>query len=114
MQWNHGFEIRDLISYDIEKHISPLLLGEDILAAYNRKGQIASKLFYKNEVIGNLEYFNLESKYKKDYILEEENSNMIHWYDNYFLCYGYQLIRNNSLAKMNKRTVFYMNKIRFN
>ncbi|MCD4771948.1 MAG: hypothetical protein K8R41_01040 [Bacteroidales bacterium] len=114
IEWNHGFEIKDLISFDIEKHISPLFIEEDILIAYNRNGQLASKIFYKGEVIGNLEYFDLEPKYKKDFILDEKNSNMIHWYNNYFLCYGYQMIRNNSLAKKNKRTVFYMNKIRFN
>ena len=114
MQWNHGFEIRDIISFDITKHISLLIFDEDIMLTYNRSGQVASKMFYRDEVIGNLEYFNLESKYKKDFVIEEENSNMIHWYNNYFLCFGYQLIRNNLIAKKNKRTVFYINKIRFN
>ena len=114
MQWNHGFEIRDVLSYDISKHICPLIIDEDIILAYNREGQIASKIFYKDEIIGDLEYFNLEPKHKKDFVLEDKNSNMIHWYDDYFLCSGYELIRNNSLSKKNKRTVFYINKIKFN
>ncbi len=55
----------------------------------------------------------LESKYRGDKVMEDLGSRMIHWYDNYFICYGYQKIKNNRISG-GKRTTFYFNKLAFN
>ena len=59
-----------------------------------------------------LQNISIESKFKGDKVMEDLGSKMIHWYQNYFICYGYQQIRNNRVSG-GKRTVFYFNKLAF-
>ena len=38
---------------------------------------------------------------------------MAYWYNDYFLCFGYQEIKNIALGQNNKRKVFFINKMEF-
>ena len=64
-------------------------------------------------LIEKLDFTPLELGYPNDKLLSETKSRMIPWYDNFFLCYGYQEIKNISLEHDNKRLVFFFNKVRF-
>ena len=58
----------------------------------------------------------LYDKFFMDYIFGrggEIKERLIPWYENYFLGYGYQEIKNIALASNNKRLVFYFTKLRF-
>ncbi len=112
--WDNGFEIWNILTFYLKKHIIYYFDKNDMILAYNSEGKIASKIFENGEVVGDREYSEIDSMYPKDKIIDDENSNIIHWYNNYFICYGNQEIKNNSLPKLNKRTVFYMNKVAFN
>ena len=68
--------------------------------AYNREGKIADKIINGPNLIEGVDYYPLESTYTKDKIMEDTKSSMEYWYDNYFLAYGFQTIRNNSLPKV--------------
>jgi hypothetical protein len=84
-----------------------------MVLAFNRQGKIGAKIIKGNDVIEGLDYFPIETSYNNDKIMEDTKSNMVHWYGNYFLTYGFQTIRNNTFNTKNKRTVFYFNKIGF-
>ncbi|MCD4684039.1 MAG: hypothetical protein K8R86_12210 [Bacteroidales bacterium] len=111
--WDNGMEIFNILTYDLKKRVNVYLSDEDILMAYNREGKIAAKIINGTDVIEGMEYFPLESTYTKDKIMEDTKSSMEYWYDNYFLAYGFQTIRNNSLVNRSKRVVFYINKVAF-
>ena len=75
--------------------------------------KIAAKIIKGSEVIEGVEYYLLESTYVNDKIMKDSKSNMVYWYDNYFIAYGFQIIKNNSLMRNSKRNVFYINKVAF-
>jgi hypothetical protein len=111
--WDNGIKIWNLQSFVLNKKIISFKDGNELILAYNSSGKIASEIYRNGQVAGDFEYIDLKTKYPKDKILKDASSNMSPWYDNYFLCYGYQEIKNNALRNSEKRTVFYINKIAF-
>lgn len=111
--WTDGIEIRDILTFKLAKYME----------SYTSRGELAffytsqNKLYYKitgNDESGNtLQNMGIENKYKNDKVMEDLGSKMIHWYQNYFICFGYQIIKNNKISG-GKRTVFYFNKLAFN
>ena len=89
-------------------------MGDDIILTYSNDGEIASKVIRGNEVIENKDYTPIQTSYNNDKVISDNNSDMEYWYDNYFISYGYQRIKNTSIESKSKRTVFYFNKISFN
>lgn len=49
----------------------------------------------------------------RDKVSADENSYIVHWYDDFFLVYGNQQINNRSLLDQSIRTVFFANKVAF-
>lgn len=111
--WDNGIKIWDIVSFKLEKRVDAFFDKDDLVLAYNNLGKIAYEIYNDGIVIGDFEYVDLERKHSKDKLMEEANSNMLRWYDKYFLCYGYQEIKNSSLANREKREVFYLNKVAF-
>ena len=111
--WDNGIKIWNIQSFTLSKKIAAYPDGSDLVLAYNAQGKIASEIYKHGEVVGDFEYVDLDTKYSKDRISKDVNSNMAHWYDHYFLCSGYQEIKNNALRGNNSRSVFYINKVAF-
>jgi hypothetical protein len=111
--WDNSIDIRNLVSYELNSKVIQFNQNNNLVMAYLGEGKIASKIIHDDEVIERLDFSPLELKYPNDKLLSETKGRMIHWYDNFFLCYGYQEIKNVSLERDNKRLVFYFNKIRF-
>jgi hypothetical protein len=80
---------------------------------YSNENKINYKVISTDKEPGPLQNIQLEKLYKGDKIMEDLGSRMINWYDNYFICYGYQKIRNNRISG-GKRTIFYFSKLAFN
>jgi hypothetical protein len=59
------------------------------------------------------DYTDLDLSLPEDRLINETKSRMLHWYDNYFICYGYQEIKNLSYTGNATKLVFYCNKVRF-
>jgi hypothetical protein len=85
----------------------------DLVMAYNHDGKIAWKFIREKKTVTNISYANIETKYSKDRVNNEQSSQLIPWYEHYFLATGYQTIINNYLPSQNRRNVFYINKIVF-
>lgn len=113
MLWDNGMELWDILSNKLENRVNVIFDGEETILAFNFKGQITYKVFTATEEQQSLEYVPIESKHTRDKMTSESGSNMLYWYRNYFLVYGYQRIRNTMLSDEDKRYVFYVNKIAF-
>ena len=87
--------------------------GNELALFYISGNQLYYKITGASENESTLQNITIESKYKGDKVMEDLGSKVIHWYGNYFICYGYQKIKNNRIAE-GKRTVFYFNKLAFN
>ena len=111
--WDNGMEIFNILTFDLFKRVVVFFSGDEVVMAYNREGKISAKIIDGPRVIDGVDNFPLETTYINDKVIEDTRSNMVHWYDNYFLAYGFQTIRNNALGDRSKRTVFYINKVGF-
>ncbi|MCD4735508.1 MAG: hypothetical protein K8R53_05660 [Bacteroidales bacterium] len=111
--WDNGLEIFNILTLDLKKMVSIYNENDDIILSYNHEGKVASKILNNGDVIEGVEYYPLEGLYANDRIMDDSKSFMEHWYNNYFLCYGFQTIRNNSFSENDKRTIFYINKLVF-
>ena len=85
--------------------------GKPVLIFYNNGTNITYKVFLENVEMEGLTLTELETLEFGDEVVESSSGMMMPWFDKYFICSGYQTIRNNTLVDKNKRTVFYINKI---
>lgn len=111
--WDNGMEIFNILTFDLKKRVIAYFTGNETVLAYNHNGNISAKIIRGSEVVEGVEHYPVETTFVNDKIIEDTKSNIVPWYDNYFIAYGFQTIRNNSLIKNNKRTVFYINKVSF-
>jgi hypothetical protein len=111
--WDNSTDIRNLLSFELNSKVVRYDQGNNNVMAYLSEGKIASKIIHNNEVVEKLDFSPIEMEYPNDKLLSETKSRIVHWYGNFFLCYGYQEIKNVSLERNNKRLVFYFNKVRF-
>lgn len=111
--WDNGMEIFNILSFDLKKRVCMYFDKKDIVLAYNREGKVASKIINGPVVVEGVDYYPLETTYTNDKVMSDTKSNMVYWYGNYFISYGFQTIKNNSLTRNSKRVVFYLNKLSF-
>jgi hypothetical protein len=111
--WDNAIDIRNLLSFELNPKVTCHEQGKYVVMAYQGDGKIASKIIQQNEIIEKLDFTPVELQYPNDKLISETKSMMIPWYDNFFLSYGYQEIKNIALERNNKRLVYYFNKIRF-
>jgi len=109
--WDNGMEIMNLLSYELFPRVVVYFDNDEIVLSYNYDGKIASKSIKGNKVVDGVDYFPIETSYLKDKVVSDTKSQMEYWYDNYFIAYGFQVIKNNAFVKNNKRMVFYINKV---
>lgn len=112
-EWDNGLEIFNILTFDLKKMVTAYFDSSDIVLAYNRDGKIAAKIITEGESAEGTDYYPLEASYANDKVADDSKSLMVPWYDNYFICYGFQVIPNDSYIGNEKRTVFYINKVAF-
>ncbi len=111
--WDNVLETRNLISFEPTPKALFHAMGDDIVLSFVNDGKIGYKIIQESKVLEKLDYVQLDLLHSEDKLVTESRSRMVYWYDNYFLCYGYQEIKNIALDGNNKRLVFYINKVRF-
>jgi hypothetical protein len=112
--WDNSIEIRNLVSFDLTPRVNIFFTKDDeAVLAYLSEGKIASKIIHENSVVEKLDYSPLEMIHPEDKMLTETRSGMTSWYDNYFLCWGYEEIKNIANSDNPKRLVFFFCKIAF-
>lgn len=113
LNWNNDFEIKGMKTYFLKKQVAVFPDDEFLSMAYINNGKIYSQTINAAADL-NKEETTIESQFAKDRVSEDENNTIVHWYDDYFLIYGYQKIKNRSLGDQSTRTVFYANKVAYN
>ena len=114
LQWDNSLEIRNLISPELTSKVNLFFSSSDtIVLVYSSEGRIASKIIRGRDVIEKLDFSLIDQLYPEDKMLSESKNNMNHWYGAYFVCYGYQEIKNINSSGDKKRLVFYFTKVRF-
>ena len=112
--WDNCFEIQDILSPYLKERVKVMLDGDNITLVYSFGGNINSKTINGNTVVSDKETTKVQTNYANDEVKENFRSDMDFWYDNYFIAYGFEKIKNDNLkGKDRKRTVFYFNKISF-
>jgi len=110
--WDNGMELWNILAKDIKKRVNVSFDGSETILAYSDEGKIAYKVIKDKETVDEISYSAIESNFNNDELTNESGNSLETWYGNYFIAFGYQTIRNNSMVD-NKRNVFYINKIAF-
>ena len=111
--WDDGIEIRNIMTFQLVKYMESYSSQTELAFFYSSENHLYYKMAGSPESDDPLQNISIESKYKGDKLMEDLGSKMIHWYQNYFICFGYQKIKNNRISG-GKRTIFYFNKLAFN
>jgi len=111
--WNQLFDIWNILTMEIKERVSIMHLKNELVMSYNDDGEINYKIINDTTTVSEIENLKIEMTYTNDKAMFNPSANIDYWYDNYYIVYGVQTIKNNSLANRSKRTVFYMNKVSF-
>lgn len=109
--------------FDINLNFKPLKViknirisddGTDVMKLLYCTGKNIKAVHVTNGVISEKNYGEIETEKEGDVIKWTGQTNSVYWYDNYFLVFGRQKIKNkeNEDGKK-KRTVFFLSKISF-
>jgi hypothetical protein len=111
--WDNSMEIRNLLSQNLDLKVCLLFSGDNEVLAYLSDGKIGYKIIKGGTTVEKTDYTDVDLSLPEDRLINETRSRMVHWYDNYFLCFGYQEIKNLSYTGNATKLVFYCNKVRF-
>jgi hypothetical protein len=116
--WDNSYKIYNILTFDLKERIKVMFDDEDIIMVYNYGGYINSKIIRGDKVLEGKTKTKIETNYDTDKVKANYGSNMDFWYDNYFIAYGTQKIKDKAKGKKRKsskkkRYVFYFNKIAF-
>lgn len=113
LRWDNSMEIRNLISPELAPRTNVYFSSPGTMVlCYSSEGRIASKIIRGNEVVEKLDFSSIDLMNAEDKMLSDSKNNMMSWFGPYFLCYGYQEIKNIN-ASDKKRLVYYFTKVRF-
>jgi len=111
--WSNGIKIWDVQSMQLLQKTAVFNDGKELVIFYNHDGKIVSKVIEGYDDIGNVENTKIATGFTGDVLLENSQGNISHWYRDYFVAYGYQILQNNTKGG-ERRKVFYFNKIALN
>jgi hypothetical protein len=111
--WSNGIKIWDMLSDRLQKKVEIYKDADDFVLFYNHETNVISKVINGYQEVGKVEKSKIATSHAGDVQLETSGGMIRHWYDGYFITYGYQTLKNTTLSGGNKRRVFYMNKLAF-
>ncbi len=111
--WDNSMEIRNLLSFELTPKVELYFTSGKIVMTYLDEGRVASKIIKENDVVEKVDFSPVDPEFPNDKLISEKKGRLLHWYRNFFLCYGYQEIKNIALEGNNKRQVFYFSKLKF-
>lgn len=111
--WDNNFALNSILTYNLKARTSFFKDSTDIIMGYNQNGDIVSTIIDGNKILQAPEYLKVETISSSDFVIGNEKSELIHWYDNYFLATGYQRIRNNKKRTRGVQNTFYIIKMSY-
>jgi len=110
--WNNDMEISDILSYSIKRNSVVFEDENYITMAYVNNGDVISQTI-EGPVDIDKSKMKIGTNFPRDKVAIDKNNRIVSWYDDYFLIYGYQKLKNRTLGEQSPRTVFYANKIAY-
>jgi hypothetical protein len=112
--WDNSFEISDVKTFSLREKVKVSFDNENLMLAYNHKGELKTKVIRGNEVLEAKENVPIGTDYQGDRVRKSYTDEIEYWYGNNFLAWGYQKIRNDSNEQVRgRRSVFYFTKVGF-
>ncbi len=114
LRWSSDFEIRDLLSFRLEPHVTVYAKNNEIVSAMLQGNSLVSQIIdFNGEITGTPEKQPLALRFANDRLLDANGSVIRFWYGTNFLLSGNQKIANNRLPRQNPRSVFFLQKVAF-
>ncbi len=110
--WNNDFAIEDILTYSTRRNSVVFEDDNYIAMAYVNDGYIVSQIIEGPADIDRSK-MKIGTDFPQDRVSQDENNRILRWYDDYFLIYGYQKLKNRTLGEQSTRVVFYANKIAY-
>jgi len=93
--WDNTMEIWDILTFDLKKRISFIVDKENnMVVLYSYNGTLYSKQINGNVTIEEKDRTPIETIYPEDKVKSNFTGDIEYWYNNYFVAYGTQEIRN--------------------
>jgi len=110
--WNNDFVIEDVLTYSTKRNSVVFEDDSFITMAYVNNGDVISQTV-EGPVDIDRSKMKIGTNFPRDRISQDENNHIVRWYGDYFLIYGYQKLKNRTMADQSTRVVFYANKITY-
>ncbi len=108
--WNNSVSLKNVQSDELNQKIQLSQFGEKFIIAYPNGSVIRTAELKPNERISDLSMYDIKSSIDSNKITDMEDPNLLAWYKQSYLVYGYQKVKTiNSLEKR----VFYLSKINY-
>lgn len=108
--WDNSLPFDNVRSMELKEKMKVKLNADNTVAMfYSNKGAIKAQVFDQNKVVANLNPIAIATEESGEKIRQTSTDEVVFWYDNYYLAYGYQKIAGSE----GRRNVFYLNKIAF-
>lgn len=111
--WNNDLELRSILSQTLKPRVLAREDPEGLVLAYISEGKIISKLINGAQTIEAISQSDIAPLSSRDRVFNDSNSIIEHWYNSYFVAYGYQNIRNSYVSGRSNKNVFYINKVAY-
>jgi len=108
--WDNSLAFENVRSMELKEkmRVKP---NEDqtVSMFYSNRGAIKAKVFDRDKVLEDLRPIPIMTADLGDKVRQTSTDEVVYWYDNYYLAFGYQRI----IGDDGRRNVFYLNKISF-
>ena len=111
--WNNDLELRNMLSQNLKRRVTAWEDPEGLVLAFASEGKIVSKLINGATTIDGVSQSEVEPLSPRDRVFNDANSIIEPWYNQYFIVYGYQNIRNSYVSSRSNKNVFYINKMAY-
>ena len=112
MLWDNELILNELVSYKRKSNTCLVADSPYLTMAYANGGKLYSQTYQDGKKITGDEIY-VAGFFTRDKVIEDEDNTLIHWYDDFFLIYGDQVIRNRTMSDNEDRAVFFVNKVAF-
>lgn len=108
--WDNALVMDNLESAELVEQVQISSLQDRYLMAYFKKGKVQMQQIRKNEVLGEIETFEIKSDSTQK---ADEDANVAAWYNQHFLVWGKRKLEGNSRLDELPREVFYLRKLHY-
>ncbi|MGB0521754.1 MAG: hypothetical protein ACPGJS_02280 [Flammeovirgaceae bacterium] len=113
LEWDNSFELEQVKYFNLREVVKLHFDQDKVKLLYHYRGKLLSKVIEGNQVNSGKNEIPLTTDHENDRVRRSYRSDLAFWYDNYFIAWGFQRIKNKEDEVKNTRNVFFFNKVPF-